>query len=1222
MSVGRKSDIFSKLINHGNIENFDNLGEDEQEEKEKGKEAEEKGKEKENEEEEKEAKKPQEQAQPEQSDQQSGHKSLREEGSKSDSREKEGTQSNLSEPPPGGESPQEGGDNLEHGIEVVAGKGDDKSKGQEREKEKNLMGSKKEGEKTEKSNEEGSPKGDSLQGGDAEEGSALSAAGKAEEEEGEEEEGEEAEGEEEEGEEEEGEEEEDKNNQGNKYQLNEGENVAQEDIKTQKFDHYTIVTNSNDVLNDIRVDASDISKLSIESINIPYSEENKTVFTHQRHIVLTNKGNKKYRIVLMTKNPKFTELEDEPNEGAATNTFIERERMEKKKTPNGEGEHDNDRTNLYGGKGTLDFGKAYHSNRKGSGREMGTPSGTRNPNVEMHTAGGTGEGGIRGTINRLFSFLSFKVNRDEPVSGTGESKDGGGRDGGDGGKKGNDNGGDDRSERSDRSDRSDHSDRSDRPPRDDRTHDLYEILSADKLVDQYLLNLKNDALDKQELIFVLRGDLDLHSAYMKRVIKRSNAKFEQHIKKNFQQVDRIVYDVSSPINFLCFFVPTVFDMSNFHLLKEALLVLQRELERYMENWSFSNTYVTLDAPHVGGGESGAPADGRNDSHKGAHADIHKDAHVDSRADAHVDNRADGPTNRKARKFVKKKKKLYNGKYSFLRKFWSFDSIIAFARRMNKKNMDIEKEILNFLPKELREYSTWNLSVIRVFNAWFLAGYGNKNVKVCVIDSGVDKNHIDLMKNVYIPEYSEQYEMTEDFYDFMVKNPTDSSGHGTHVTGIVGGIANDLGMVGVAPNVTLISLRFIDGVKYGGSFHAIKAINVCILNKAPIINASWGSSKYDANIYLAVERLKYTFNGKGTVLVTAAGNESKNNDEHPLYPSSFKLPHVYSVASISKNFEISPFSNYGAKSVHIMAPGHHIYSTTPNNSYKINTGTSMAAPHVCGVNALIYSVCYNQGFIPPAEEVLDIVTRTSIKVISRSRKTINDSLVNAEAAVLTTLLGGLWMQMDCHFVKFNLEGGKKKHIPVVFSAYKKGIYETDIVMAVIPTDENSKVYGEILIPIRIVTDPKAENFKESPRNGKKMIIDENEASHDEVLSYICENALYNLYEVDSYSLVISLVLLFVAFILIILGTVVFIKRKRHSKYCDDEDHYHNIMRNSVIEHHHILGGSTNLALEMAKRSHVEKVRNNTRFSLVMGKQNACVFKERAHKTSNFENYRNL
>ncbi|ANQ08235.1 Subtilisin-like protease 2 [Plasmodium coatneyi] len=996
-----------------------------------------------------------------------------------------------------------------------------------------------------------------------------------------------------------------KTEQMSEYELQEGENDAQQDIIVQEFNHYKIVTNSNDILNDISVDASDISKLSIESINIPYSEQNKTSFTHQRHIVLKNKGNKKYRVVLMTKNPKFIELEDETNEKDANSTFIEKERMEKEKTSNNQGEEDKDRTNLYGGMGTLDFSKAYRGNRKGKGEQMAKP------NMEMHTNEG---GGIRGTINRLFSFLSFKGNPNESANGTDESKD---TDGKDGEKDENANGEEDHRDNNRDSNR-------ESAPHDDRTHDLGEILSVDKLVDQYLLNLKNDTPDKQELIFVLRGDLDLQSAYMKMVIQRSNTKFEQEIKKNFQQVDRIVYDVSSPINFLCFFVPTVFDMSNFHLLKEALMVLRRELERYMENWSFSNTYVTLDAPQVGGGVGVSSAEGGNDGQNNAHKDSHANNHTSNNTGNHhqnntgnnADKHADGHPSKKGGKFIKKKKNLYNGRYSFLRKLWSLDSIIGFATRKNKSSMDIENEILNFLPKELREYSTWNLSVIRVFNAWFLAGYGNKNVKVCIIDSGIDKNHIDLMKNVYIPEYSDEYKMTEDFYDFMVKNPTDSSGHGTHVTGIVGGVANGLGMVGVAPNVTLISLRFIDGVKYGGSFHAIKAINVCILNKAPIINASWGSSKYDANIYLAVQRLKYTFNGKGTVLVTAAGNENKNNDEHPLYPSSFKLPHVYSVASMSKNFAISPFSNYGVNSVHIMAPGHHIYSTTPNNSYKINTGTSMAAPHVCGVNALIYSVCYNQGFIPSAEEVLDILTRTSIKVISRRRRTITDSLVNAEAAVLTTLLGGLWMQMDCHFVKFNLEGGKKKHIPVVFSAYKKGIYETDIVIAVISTEENSNVYGEILIPIRIVTDPKVENFKESPRTGKKMILDENEASHDEVLSYICENALYNLYEMDSNFLVISLVLFFVAFILIVVGTVVLIKRKRHSKYCDDEDHYHNILRCSVLEQHHILNNIKNKEHDAAKRSHVERIRNSVRFSLVMGKQNACMFKERASQRINF------
>ncbi|SBT00665.1 subtilisin-like protease 2, putative [Plasmodium malariae] len=1042
------------------------------------------------------------------------------------------------------------------------------------------------------------------------------------------------------------------------YELNEDGKDMNDEIISREFNNYTIVTNSNDLLSDISVDASEISKLSIGNLSIPYNEKNRTTYTHQRHIVLTNKGNKKYKVVLITKNPKFVEAEEDENEDDAereenpkpvaikteevagkgevarkveapekgegaenrgatgkggTNEKVEgaenREEAEKRgavgipsaiqetnfiqKKKGGKDEQDESikHRNLYDGMGTLDFSKAYKNKIRSEKRKevRGDSSGgsdnssTSSSSYSASTNSSSSGRGGAGMLKRLLNFLSFSSDEHKVKSDSDQTKD---------------------KESAKKNDNS----------KEMNPDDVNSILSVDKVVDQYLLNLKNGDSSNQELIFVLRGDLDLHSPFMKNVIKNANNKFETYIKKNFEEVDKISYDVSSPINFLCFFVPNVFDMNNYHILKEALTILYKELEEYTENWSFSNMYVTFDTnnDHLYNKDDGMNYTNAGPIKDGEHADTNRKGQAGFGQEEKEKKKEEGK-----KKYIKKKKNLYNIKYSFLRKFWSMDPFISFARKMNKRNFRVQKEILNFLPKELREYSTWNLSIIRVFNAWFLAGYGNKNVKVCVIDSGVDKNHIDLMKNIYIPEYIDKYEMTEGFYDFMVKNPTDSSGHGTHVTGIIGGEVNDLGMVGVAPNITLISLRFIDGAKYGSSFHAIKAINVCILNKAPIINASWGSSKYDPNIYLAVQRLKYTFNGKGTVLVSAAGNENKNNDEHPLYPANFKLPHVYSVASISKNFEISPFSNYGVKSVHILAPGHHIYSTTPNNSYKINTGTSMAAPHVCGVNALIYSVCYNQGFIPSAEEVLDIITRTSIKVVSRRRKTINDSLVNAEAAVLTTLLGGLWMQMDCHFVKFNLDKGQKKHIPIVFSAYKNGVYETDIVIAVMPTEENSNVYGEILIPIKIVTNTKLANFKESPRYGKKMDIDSNEASNDEVLSYICENALYNLYETDNYFLITSLALFFVAFLLIVAGTIYMTKKIYHDEYCND-DNEHNFENYNVAEKRHILHGPKCEDLEKEKKEHIEKLNNRVRFSIIKGKDRNSILMNDVPKKLKFEN----
>ncbi|SOV23445.1 subtilisin-like protease 2 [Plasmodium sp. DRC-Itaito] len=871
------------------------------------------------------------------------------------------------------------------------------------------------------------------------------------------------------------------------------------DIITKKYDHYTIVTNSKDILNDISIDASDISKNSIGGINIPFNENNNSSFTHQRYIVLSNNGEKKYKIVLMTKNPKFMDMDGIYEEGEKKESLIELNQKINKQ----------ENTNLYDGTGTLYYGKKSKKEKENTQQKGGNDQNedishhnNNNNNImnddKLDNNNNNNNEESPSMFRRFINFLSFSSSENETkdtlIYNAKNEKT--------------------QQNKKQQNGKNNHN--------NDLNNNNRILLNVDKLVDQYLLNLKNNYTSKQELILVLKGDLDLHSENMNTIIKNAKQNLEKYFKEHFKNIDKITYDISTPINFLCIFIPTVFDMNNMDLLKEALLILHNDLHEYVENWSFSSTYHTYEADY-----------------------IKEQDYVD-------DDKAP------KKKFIKASKKLYNNKYSFLTKFLSIEPIMLFAKKLNSRRTNIEKEILNFLPKELRDYSTWNLSIIRVFNAWFLAGYGNKNVKVCVVDSGADVNHVDLNGNLYIPDYNEKYEMTEDFYNFMVKNPTDTSGHGTHVTGIIGGVANDLGVVGVAPNITLISLRFIDGKKYGGSFHAIKALNVCILNKAPIINASWGSSHFDVNLHIAVERLKYTLNGKGSVLIAASGNKSNDNDISPLYPATYTFPHVYSVASISRNFEISPFSNYGHKSVHILAPGHHIYSTIPNNSYKIFTGTSMAAPHVCGVSALVYSVCYNQGFIPQAEEVLDILTRTSIKIISTKKRTINDSLVNAEGAVLTTLLGGLWMQMDCYFVKFNLDKGKKKHIPVVFSAYKKGVYETDIVIAIIPFDGQSKIYGEIHIPIKIVTDVNIPNFKESPQRGKTYNIDANEAQHDEVLSYICENALYNLYEYDGHYLFASVMLFFLALISIFVG-VIYMKSRKHS---NDKCSKH-LMRSSYI-----------------------------------------------------------
>ncbi|CAD2092053.1 subtilisin-like protease 2, putative [Plasmodium vinckei brucechwatti] len=954
------------------------------------------------------------------------------------------------------------------------------------------------------------------------------------------------------------------NEQDNGSLKNKEKNVG-ENIKTYTFDHYKIITNSENILNDIKVDASDISKLSINSLNIEYNEKNKTEYTHQRHIILSNEGNRRYKLFLMTKNPKFTKTSDIVQHEMS---FIQTKAVENENETENEEDYLNE--NLYSGFGTLDFENGYSKTKKKVDR--GHASGlndkiSNHQNIEKSDSH-ENEKHNHGFIEKARSFFSF-------LSVSNSTKD----DNIESGKK---------NEESNNVDS--------KTKLNDKTNDttkkdnLNEFLSVDKLTDQYLLNLKNTNMKKQELIFIFHGDLDLHSKKMKTVIYEANVKFTNYINMHFKDIKNMNYDISSPINFVCFFIPTVFDISNLNILKEALNILHNELKDYIDNWNFSNTYIAFD---------------RNYEYE----DIKKED---------IDN-VMNKLNEHGEKYIKKPKKLYNIKYSFLRKIWGIGSIISLSRGRSKKDSEMEERILNTLPKELKEYSTWNLSFIRVFNAWLLSGYGNKNVKICVIDSGIDKNHIDLASNVYIPKYSDKYEMTDDFFDFMVQNPSDTSGHGTHVSGIVGASANSLGMVGVAPNIKLMSLRFIDGDNYGGSFHVIKAINVCILNKSPIINASWGSRNYDTNMYLALQRLKYTFKGKGTVVIAAAGNENKSNDLYPIYPASYKLENVYSVGAINKYLQISPFSNYGAKSVHILAPGHHIYSTTPMNTYKMNTGTSMAAPHVSGVAGLIYSVCHNQGFIPEADEVLEIITRTSIKIVPKEKKTMHNSLVNAEAAVLTTLLGGLWMQMDCHFAKFYLNKDKQKSIPVVFSAYKDGMYETDIIIGIQPADTNSKEYGEIVIPIKILTNPNLKNFSASPRIGKKIHIDENESNNDDILSYICENALYNLYEHDNSFLISSLILFFLGIILIVLVSTVFFYKHHQNKYRDVGKYMNQKMvdRAYDIKYNFNDAGIGGIKKSSSLDGIISNHRDTQRFTIVQNEDNMYVLKKKSYTQSKYE-----
>jgi subtilisin family serine protease len=256
--------------------------------------------------------------------------------------------------------------------------------------------------------------------------------------------------------------------------------------------------------------------------------------------------------------------------------------------------------------------------------------------------------------------------------------------------------------------------------------------------------------------------------------------------------------------------------------------------------------------------------------------------------------------------------------------------------------------------------------ISAMSAWAVTK-GSDQVVVAVIDSGVDYSHPDLVNNIWTrPEIIKAYQdddltsndQIDDVHGFNFvddnDDPMDDNGHGTHCAGIIGAEGdNGLGIAGVNWNVKIMPLKFMDADGTGTTKDAIEAINYVIDRKRAgvnvrIISASWGSTAKSR----ALEDIIRRAFDEGILFVAAAGNSSTNNDQTPHYPSSYNLGNVVSVAALDRNDELTSFSNYGAKSVQIAAPGQEILSTWLEHGFAEKQGTSMATPFVSGVAALI------------------------------------------------------------------------------------------------------------------------------------------------------------------------------------------------------------------------------------------------------------------------------
>ena len=258
-------------------------------------------------------------------------------------------------------------------------------------------------------------------------------------------------------------------------------------------------------------------------------------------------------------------------------------------------------------------------------------------------------------------------------------------------------------------------------------------------------------------------------------------------------------------------------------------------------------------------------------------------------------------------------------------------------------------------------------------AWARGNTCGPVVYVGIIDEGVMITHPDLAANIGtnpgeipgdgIDNDGNGFIDDVNGWDFDGNNKTVYDGvqddHGTHVAGTIGAIGgNGVGVAGMCWSVKIINAKFL-GRNGGTTANAIKAVDYLVdLKKRHGLNLvatnnSWGGGGYSKALFDAIERAK----DANILFIAAAGNSSANIDASPSYPASYTNSNIIAVASITSTGALSSFSNYGATSVHLGAPGSNIWSTVPTRkgpSYASFSGTSMATPHVTGAAAMYAS----------------------------------------------------------------------------------------------------------------------------------------------------------------------------------------------------------------------------------------------------------------------------